>query len=152
MNLERVFDSIMRIYPKSFRDRFGEELKLGFQDELNTNPSKLETANLIIDALTSATWERLQATKWLYWLFAFSAIVFYSFSLAGMAFSSEVTQQIEENLTPFFPYLLISTSFALLLRLERVPTRLEWFGMALSFFFPIDSGSAALTKSSKISE
>jgi hypothetical protein len=28
MNLERVFDGILRIYPKAFRDRFGKELKL----------------------------------------------------------------------------------------------------------------------------
>ena len=147
MNLERVFDSIIRIYPKSFRDRFGEELKLGFQDELNANPSKLEIAKLVIDALTSATWERLQETKWLYWLLAISTTVYLLVSSVTM-FVPTLSEPIYAVWKMFYVYISISIPLVLLMRLERVPSRLEWLGMVIvgnpMFFFWVDSNSLDL--------
>ncbi len=136
MNLERVFDSILRIYPKPFRNRFGEELKLGFQDELDTNPSKLETAKLVIDALTSATWERLQATKWLYWLLAVSVSAFYLISLLALFFNEFIIPI--NNVSRDFIFLFIMFSpLVFLMRLEHVPTRLELLGVGMVLLSPL---------------
>jgi hypothetical protein len=104
MNLERVFESILRIYPKSFRERFGEELTLGFQDELNSKPSNLEVARLLSDTLTAAVWERLQATTWLYWLMALSTIAAYTFSIVSMLLPSS-EHRISEVLQPYYPFI-----------------------------------------------
>ncbi len=132
MNLERVFDSILRIYPKSFRERFGEELELGFQDELNAHPSKLELAKLLVDTFTSAVWERMQATKWIYWLFAISTVLFFLASGIIVIFPN-VNDQIYASIAPFTAFFIIATPLVFLMRLERMPSRLEWIGMIICY-------------------
>jgi hypothetical protein len=146
MNLERVFESILRIYPKSFHDRFGEELKLGFQDEINAKPSKLEIAKLLGDTITSAIWERLQATKWIYWLLAISTVVFFLFSGITAIFPN-TNDQIYEKIVSFTAFFSIATPLVFLMRLERVPSRLEWIGMLICynpFLFLTGSNSVEL--------
>jgi hypothetical protein len=132
MNLEHVFESILRIYPKSFRDRFGEELQLGFRDDLNTNPSKLELLKLIGDTFTAAVWERLQASRWLYWFCAVVTVFFYVAS-AITVFFPETNGQINAILNLPGLFFAVACPLAFLLRLERVPSRLEWAGLILSF-------------------
>lgn len=146
MNLERVFESILRIYPKSFRERFGEELKLGFQDELNGKPSKLELAKILGDTFTSAVWERLQASTWLYWLCALGTILFFLAS-AITVFFPETNDQIYSGLNSFAAFFIIATPLVFLMRLERLPSRLEWLGMILCynpFLFLTGSNSVEL--------
>jgi hypothetical protein len=147
MNLERVFESILRIYPKSFHDRFGEELKLGFQDEINAKPSKLEIAKLLGDTITSAIWERLQATKWIYWLLAISTAVYLLVSSVTLFFPA-LSDPIYAVWKIFYVYICVSIPLVFLMRLERAPSRLEWLGMIIvanpMFFFWIDSNSLDL--------
>jgi hypothetical protein len=135
MTLEDTFERILRIYPKPFLNRFGEELRLGFQDEINSDPTDIDIYKFLGDTLTSAVWERLQATTWLYWccavllIFLTQKVNFIRFFPNSLPFWHFVNGH--NNLLYF-----ILLTLTILLRLRREPTRLEWLGMGF-FIFPI---------------
>jgi hypothetical protein len=126
MNLERIVDIILRIYPRAFRERFGDEFQRDFLAEFNAAKNRLEVWRLVADAFSCAIWERLQSTPWVRPLAAASCISACAFGIVLMThpllFEQRIGQMLE--LAIFGPFILLFPA-ASIATLERVPHRLE---------------------------
>jgi hypothetical protein len=130
MNTNRLFDFILRIYPRAFRTRFGDELRT--LHEHSASATRLETLKFMGDLLGGAIYERLRVWTWL----RFAAALLLTSWLAISVMYVTWTQATTAMFLTVLPGLMIVSDLgvltlllALLSRLPRAPILLEWSPM-----------------------
>jgi hypothetical protein len=132
MNREWLFGTILRIYPAAFRKQFGDELRALHDD--STSLTWSERWRFLADLFLGAVYERLRASSWVRfaaagaWMIAIGVNLIYAFwneLPMGQLFPVfDTLNNVSDLRFIFLPFALIS-------RLPRAPTTLEWLPLGV---------------------
>jgi hypothetical protein len=127
VNFERLFAVILSIYPRAFRERFGNELWT--LSEHFKPSSSMEAVRFLSDFFLGGVYERLRTWSWVrfaagaFWIAGLAISLMYLFWNAS---TTQLFSQYATSLLTLSDVAVFLLAFALVSRLHRAPNVLEW--------------------------